>query len=112
MDKKKCLSTCSGEFFFLFATLSARLRVDVQGYTCAITQVSEGPFLDNDVFEPPPLPQRSDRLCPEHHLQSMVLVNQAQVSGHRRSSSKYTPRIANGPLVNIFSVHVTESQTW
>lgn len=96
--------------FFLFATLSARPRVDVQGCTCAITQVSEGPFLDNDVFEPLP-PQRSDRLCLEHHLQSIVLVNQAQVSGHRRSSSKDTPRIANGPLLNIVSVHVTESQT-
>lgn len=108
MDKK-CLSTCSGEFFFLFATLSARLRVDVQGCTCAITQVSEGPFLDNDVFEPPP--QRSDRLWTEHHLQSVVLVNQAQMSGHRRSFSKNTPRRANGPLVNIVSVHVTESQT-
>lgn len=47
----------------------------VQGCTNSISGVSRGPRLDNDVFKPL---QRSDGLCPEHHLQSIVLVNQAE----------------------------------
>lgn len=47
----------------------------VQGCTNSISGVSRGLRLDNDVFKPL---QRSDGLCPEHHLQSIVLVNQAE----------------------------------
>lgn len=60
-----------------------------QRCTHSITEVSGGRSLDNDVFKPL---QRSDGLCPEHHLQSIVLVNQAQLSRHGGSSSKHTLR--------------------
>ena len=68
---------------------------EAQHCTHSITTVSGGLSLDNDVFKPL---QRSDGLCPEHHLQSIVLVNQAQLSGHGGSSSKHTVREPHGPL--------------
>ncbi len=51
----------------------------------------EVPLQDNDVFKSP---KRSDGLCPEHHLQSIVLVNQAQLNGHEDSPYKHAHREA------------------
>lgn len=51
----------------------------------------EVPLQDIDVFKSP---KRSDGLCLEHHLQSIVLVNQAQLSGHEDSPYKHAHREA------------------
>lgn len=70
---EKGLSVCPVDFFCChFIFVSGR---EVH----SVTTVSGGLSLDNDVFKPL---QRSDGLCPEHHLQSIVLVNQTQLSRH------------------------------
>lgn len=90
---EKCLSMCTVDYFCChFISVS---ESEAQGCTHSITRVSGDLSLDNDVFKPL---QRSDGLCPEHHLQSIVLVNQAQLSGHGGFSSKHTVREPPGPL--------------
>lgn len=76
---------------FFFGTLPLHQCVWNEALRCthSITGVSGGPSLDNDVFKPL---QRSDGLCPEHHLQSIVLVNQARLSRCGRSSFKHIVR--------------------
>jgi len=71
--------------------MSQRLHVCVCVFICVVRRSLEVPLQDNDVFKSP---KRSDGLCPEHHLQSIVLVNQAQLSGHEDSPYKHARREA------------------
>lgn len=80
---------------FFVATSSVCLGVRNRPAHKVCPESQECASLDNDVFKPL---QRSDGLCPEHHLQSIVLVNQAQLSRHGGSSSKHTAREPHGPL--------------